>query len=504
MLITRRALVVSFLVTASLGLGPNARQASAAQASSSSDARAQLAAKVRAAADELSAWVTRQKGQLSLYVGAADATTPLAAINADRPLNPASNTKLLTMLTALHELGPGFRFTTSLCGHVGADTVETLGIVSNGDPTIDRAAILDLAFQSVQRGVRQVKRIVVDQSAFDDEFTPPAFEQQPNEWSPFRAPVSAVAFDGNSVSVSINPTEAAKPAKVVGFPASFLDFVVTARTRRAKEKAVPIEVAASTEKVGIKLRVTGTISEGADPVTVWRRAEDPRTFAGYALADSLRALGVQLPASLPIEVGKCEAASELAHRASPELGIIMHQLGKNSDNFTAEMLVKAIGAHATGKPGTTADGLDVIRQLAAKAHPLAAGTRLVNGSGLFDANRVSAEQFAAVLRYARVEPRIGPEFVTSLAVAGRDGTLRKRFDKIATATIRAKTGSLKQVVSLSGYVEVAGAEPLVFSVLINGLDSVESAKSWLDAFVTTLATPASLAPRGAAISLPPK
>jgi serine-type D-Ala-D-Ala carboxypeptidase/endopeptidase (penicillin-binding protein 4) len=486
MLITRRAQLVLFLVAGSVCFGTNTSRATPVLAAMPSENHSRAAAKIRAAAENLSTWVNEQNAKLSLYVGTADSTTPLAEVNADRPLNPASNTKLLTMVTALQELHPEFRFNTRLCGRLDGGAVETLGIGSNGDPTIDRAAMLDLAFQLVQRGVKQVKRIVVDQSAFDDKFTPPAFEQQPNEWSPFRAPVSAVAFNGNSVSVSISPTEATKPASATGFPASFLDWVITARTRRAKEKARPIEVTPSAEKSRLKLRVSGTIPEGADTVTVWRRVEDPQTFAGYALADSLRALGVRLSPELSIETGQCENLPELAHRTSPTLGTILHQLGKDSDNFAAEMLVKAIGAHATGKPGTTADGLEVIRQLMSKVHPLAVGSRLANGSGLFDANRVSAEQFAAVLRYARQDPHIGPEFVSSLAVAGRDGTLRKRFERIATATVRGKTGSLNQVVSLSGYIEGPRVEPLIFSVLINGLDGVESAKSKLDGFVTKL------------------
>jgi len=486
MLITRRVQLVLFLVAGSVCSGTNTSQATPNPAATPSEAHTAAAAKIRTASENLSTWVTEQNAKLSLYVGMADSTTSIAAVNADRPLNPASNTKLLTMVTALEELGPEFHFNTRLCGRLDAGTVETLGIVSNGDPTIDRAAMLDLAFQLVERGVKEVKRIIVDQSAFDDKFTPPAFEQQPNEWSPFRAPVSAVAFNGNSVSVTISPTEVAKPVSATGFPSSYLDWVITARTRRAKERARPLEVAAFGEKSRLKLRISGTIPEAADRVTVWRRVEDPQTFAGYALADSLRAFGVRLPNALSIEAGHCESSRELAHRTSPALGTLLHQLGKDSDNFTAEMLVKAIGAHATLKPGTTADGLEVIRQLMSKVHPLSAGSRLVNGSGLFDANRVSAEQFAAVLRYARKDPHIGPEFVSSLAVAGRDGTLRKRFEKAATATIRGKTGSLNQVVSLSGYIESTGFEPLIFSVLINGLDGIESAKSRLDGFVTQL------------------
>ncbi len=482
MVITRQALVVSCLLTLLLGFGVGPRPALASLALR--EAGSPDAAKIRTAAKELSNWVTKQNGKLSLYVGPANSSEAIAAVNADQPLNPASNTKLLTIATALHELGSGFRFRTSLCGRIAADSIDTLGLVSNGDPTLDRPAMLDLAFQLVQQHVRQVKRIIVDQSAFDSNFTPPAFEQQPNEWSPFRAPVSAVAFNDNSVSVFISPTEPTKAVSVSAFPPSFLDLVVTARTRRAEEKAASLEVIPSSTNHRLKLRVTGGLQETAAPVTLFRRIDDPTTFAGYALADSLRALGVQLPSSIVIEPGKCEAAAEIAFRTSPALGTLVHQLGKDSDNFVAEMLVKAVGAHATGKPGTTADGLAVIREFSNKIHPLANGTRLQNGSGLFDANRISAEQLAAVLRFALENPQFGPEFVSSLAVAGSDGTLKKRLASAPFGAIRAKTGSLKQVTSLSGYLQPPSmANGFVFSVIINDVDAIETAKRKVDEFL---------------------
>ena len=336
----------------------------------------------------------------------------VADINGDVPLNPASNTKLLTLAAVLSELGPEWRFTTRLCGLADDVTIDRLALWSNGDPTLDRSAMLDLGFQLVQRGIKRVRHILVDQSAFDENFVPPAFEQRPHEWAAFRAPVSAVAFEGNTVSIFVFPTGPGQAAKVAAFPPSFVDLVSTARTAHAGEKSTPVVVIPSVEHTGLRVSVNGAISRNSAPVTLNRRVEDPRLLPGFALADVLRLLGVHVTNS--IELGACDPNFLLAVRTSSELTTIIRRLGKESDNFTAEMLVKSLAAHVTSRRGTTEDGVQAIVRYAERIRPLSAGSRLINGSGLYDANRLSAALLTDVMLHARRDPRIGPEFWQAL------------------------------------------------------------------------------------------
>jgi D-alanyl-D-alanine carboxypeptidase/D-alanyl-D-alanine-endopeptidase (penicillin-binding protein 4) len=92
------------------------------------------------------------------------------------------------------------------------------------------------------------------------------------------------------------------------------------------------------------------------------------------------------------------------------------------------------------------------------------------------------------LRHIRHDQRLGPEYLASLAVAGRDGTLRTRLSKIvSTATVRGKTGTLNQAVSLSGYLDVeSAAEPWVFSIIVNGIEKVDLVRQKIDEFVSRL------------------
>ena len=484
MFITRRSLVVLYLVTLATGLGHYRASAWARPDTDDNDGRSHGRSKARSAADALNQWVTAHGGQLSLHVTSANQGQTVAAINSDQPLNPASNTKVLTMAASLRELGPGWRFKTSLSGLIKGGTVDRLVLSGNGDPTLDRTALMGLAYQVVEHKVSTIQRIAVDQSAFDEKFVPPAFEQQPNEWAAFRAPVSAVAFERNTLSILVTPMAAGQAASVSAFPPSYIALVSNVRTVKHGDKLEPLQVTPSAERVGVKVLVRGSVEQASAPVSLIRRIDDPRLYPGYALADCLRAFGINV--ANVVELGTANREPVLAQRVSIELGSLMSELGKDSDNFTAEMLVKALGAHATARPGTTEDGLNEVRRFAEKVHPLSPGTRLVNGSGLFDANRLSAELLTAVLRHVRTDTQLGPEFVSSLAVAGRDGTLRKRLiNQATTAVVRAKTGSLKQAVSLSGYLDTGKtSEPWVFSVIVNGVESTDGVRAKIDEFVS--------------------
>ncbi len=485
MSITRRSLIV--LWVGSLGVGSVQSPAPAWAIGSASAQVSGEGAKerVRTAANELYRWVSQNRGQLSLHVGSVNLGKTVIDINGKRPLNPASNTKLLTMVAVLSELGPQWRFTTRLYGRARGNTVDRLVMWSNGDPTLDRPALLDLAFQLVQQGIKHIGQLLVDQSFYDDKFVPPGFEQQPNEWAAFRAPVSAVALDANTLSISVYPTQPGQPASVKAFPPSFVSVVNEAKTTRSGSKQT-ITVAAVAERFGLKVTVKGGLGPESSPALFVRRVDDPRLLPGYALADVLRMLGVMVPNA--VELGAAEKENVLAQRSSQELSTLVQRLGKDSDNFTAEMLVKALGAHATSHPGSSEEGVAVIRRYAEQIHPLSPESRLINGSGLYDSNRLSAEFLTELLRHIRHDQRLGPEYLASLAVAGRDGTLRTRLSKIvSTATVRGKTGTLNQAVSLSGYLDVeSAAEPWVFSIIVNGIEKVDLVRQKIDEFVSRL------------------
>ncbi|MFZ9887932.1 MAG: D-alanyl-D-alanine carboxypeptidase/D-alanyl-D-alanine endopeptidase, partial [Myxococcota bacterium] len=153
-------------------------------------------------------------------------------------------------------------------------------------------------------------------------------------------------------------------------------------------------------------------------------------------------------------------------------------LNHYSNNFIAETLIKTIATTAVdenGEPrqGSFAEGIALARQFLEERVGFVPDSYVFgNGSGLNDVNRVSARQLIQLLAYMRRDFQTGNEFVNSLAVAGTQGTIGFRMkDTVAERRLRAKTGTLRGVSALSGYVEGARGETIAFSILVQGYRS---------------------------------
>jgi D-alanyl-D-alanine carboxypeptidase/D-alanyl-D-alanine-endopeptidase (penicillin-binding protein 4) len=179
-----------------------------------------------------------------------------------------------------------------------------------------------------------------------------------------------------------------------------------------------------------------------------------------------------------------ERAVQLGEHLSEELARIIRAMNRDSDNFTAELLLKQLGATA-GERGTTAAGARVVRRALSEAGAPLAGVRIVDGSGLSRLDRLSSAAIVALLRAANVDPWLRDAFLGSLAVAGVSGTLEDRLDRRPTyGRVIAKTGTTSLASSLSGFVRGRYA----FAILHTGNPvPTWTARAAQDRFVTLLA-----------------
>lgn len=421
---------------------------------------------VSASVNALTQRVTELGGKLSLCILDVDTGRVLADANPKLPINPASNMKLLTAAVALDALGPTHVFTTSLNGTREGNRVPELVLRGDGDPSLRTADLLRLALALQNSGISEVGAILVDQSYFDAQFVPPAFEQQPDEWAPFRAPVSAVALEGNTIAVNVLSTTAGQPAHVWYDPDGVVQSSGEVTTAPAgKGERVGWTVRAG--RTGLESLLGGYIAADRNRMRFRKRLHDPRIVPGLALKTLLTSLGVKVGDR--VLEGGSEVKQRLVYHESAPLSALLPSLGKDSDNFAAEMLLKVVGAEVTQGPGTSAAGSQAIVKWLQEHEAMVPGTRVSNGSGLFDAARVSAISFAQTLRAAYQDPRLHPEYLAHLAIGGFDGTLKRRF-KNTGHRVRAKTGTLNATVSLSGYVLSADASrAAAFSILIDGV-----------------------------------
>ncbi len=211
---------------------------------------------------------------------------------------------------------------------------------------------------------------------------------------------------------------------------------------------------------------------------------NPPAFVAARLTDALRRRGIAVsgrPAS-----GKTPGTARiLAAVESPSMTRLAALTNKPSDNYFAEMLVKALGmrfsAPATAsqtltqperrviRRGTTAGGAKIAARFAKR---LGGGpARLADGSGLSRLNRASPQRVVKLLLAMR-ERDEWPAFEGSLSIAGRDGTLGPRMRSgPARSRCRGKTGTLTGVTAVSGYCRALSGQTYVFSILMNGVDA---------------------------------
>jgi D-alanyl-D-alanine carboxypeptidase/D-alanyl-D-alanine-endopeptidase (penicillin-binding protein 4) len=192
--------------------------------------------------------------------------------------------------------------------------------------------------------------------------------------------------------------------------------------------------------------------------------QNPPAFAASRLDDALEARGIRV--RLKPRSGATPADTTLlATVPSPPMDRIVRITNKPSDNFFAETLLKDL-AHQAGGAGTTARGA---RIAAGFARRLGSGARLVDGSGLARGNRASPFRIVRLLTAMSARDEF-TAFRESLPIAGRDGTLYDRMRRgPARGRCQAKTGTLSNVSSLSGYCDARSGDTYVFSILMNGV-----------------------------------
>jgi serine-type D-Ala-D-Ala carboxypeptidase/endopeptidase (penicillin-binding protein 4) len=444
--------------------GGNARSQTSPASNGTSASRApEIEAAVRALVRDRAL----KDAQIGVVVMDADTGSILAQSGEHTVLNPASNAKLYTAGASLALLKATHRYQTTLSGSVKAGAVANLTLRGHGDPSLRSRDLWQMGLELKAHGVRRVEGdIFVDQKFFDEQTTPPAFEQQPNEWAAFRAPVSAVALNSNTVTLAIRPTTTGQPATAWFDPPGFVDVDGSVKTGEDGADTVVLDLSANGKRLSAKL--AGTVGADAKLVRYTRRVDDPRLLAGFALKSILEEQGVKVGGEVKLGSGE-KGGSVIARHESEPLSALLYALGKNSDNFYAEMIFKSISAEAKARPAKSQEAAEVVTAWLAKNDLGDAGLVIKNGSGLFDSNRVTAFSVAKLLRHCWQDSSIKNEYVAQLAIGGVDGTLHKRFrDTRAHRAVRAKTGTLDDAIALSGYVlGPAGKNTIAFSILFN-------------------------------------
>jgi D-alanyl-D-alanine carboxypeptidase/D-alanyl-D-alanine-endopeptidase (penicillin-binding protein 4) len=449
------------------------------------------------------AWRSATWGALVVSLTRGDT---LFAWRADRRFLPASNAKLFTTAAALHYLGPDFRFLTVLYAN-GPITKGTLYgdlvLYGTGDPTfgLDTAALAPFADSVVRAGVRRVNGDVVGDASFlGAELTGPGWTPD-NLDQPFAAPPSALGAAANRVRLTVEPGErpGAAAVVVVDPPTDYFTVTSTVTTGRARGRT-RIEVRRGPPSGAVAL--SGVISPRRQSWTTYLVVEQPAVFAAGLLKSLLVARGVSVAGTTRgVRDGTSARARQLlarargqdgeplegalAIRSSPTLGELVTTINHRSDNLSAELVFRSIG-RSVGGAGTFASGAQAVMQFLARDVGIpASSVEISDGSGLSILNEATPRALVRLLAYERTA-REGGYFWASLPVAG-EGLTERMAETDAAGRLRAKTGTLKDVSALSGYVLAAGGEELAFSIIVNHAASIARARQVQDQIGALLA-----------------
>ncbi len=399
------------------------------------------------------------------WVQDVDAPRPRLAWQADKPVNPASLMKLVTTFAALELLGPAYTWSTPvwLQGTI-ADGVLTgnLVIKGTGDPKLVLERMWLLMRRVQQAGVREIRGdIVLDRSAFvPGELNPADFDGEPLR--PYNAGADALLLNYRAVLLTFTPEPGRGVATIAADPPLAgvrVDATVPLTSGPCDDwrGALKAEFADPA-----RMHLAGAFQVACGE-KVWPLAyADPKSYNERALAGLWAEQGGKLTGV--VRDGAAPAATPSFELRSPTLAELIRDINKLSNNVMAQQLFLTLGA-TQGGAGTPEAAREVVRQwLRSRVGAAANGAVITNGSGLTRDSRLSAALLGRLLQ-AAWSSAIMPELVSSLPVAGIDGTLRR--SKGVPGRAHLKTGSLRDVVGVAGYVLADSGRRYIVVAIVN-------------------------------------
>ena len=410
-------------------------------------------------------------------VKAVDLSTgrTIFASRENRPLIPASNMKLVVTAAAVDRWGADYEFVTHLA-RKGRDLV----LIGSGDPGFadpalqvkynqDPTTIFREWAQKVrQAGIKEVANIIIDDSIFDRQFIHPSWpsKQLNRTYTPL---VGGLNLWENLASVKKHGRTSDGKLRLLVEPwISYLP----------KDKRPPDAYR--------QVWVSGGPGAGpgyAGGVDSSFGVDDPAVFFGSVFKavlakQSVSVSGDVLRRRVTDAQGQLDADVVILDQASTKLTDIIGRANKLSRALCAETLLKRLGA-APDLPGSWASGAAALGKfLTEKAGAKAEQFVIDDGSGLSRKDRLSPAAIVAVLKHMHNRPD-AKAFRNSLSIWGRDGTLRKRPSTSALAgRVYAKTGYIRGVRSLSGYLQTKRGKWIAFSILLNEVPAGHGGRSW--------------------------
>ncbi|HTV94001.1 MAG TPA: D-alanyl-D-alanine carboxypeptidase/D-alanyl-D-alanine-endopeptidase [Verrucomicrobiae bacterium] len=391
-----------------------------------------------------------------------DATGRVIYANRERsPVRPASVAKLIVADAALNLLGPSYRFHTVMAaGHEPHDgTLDgNLWLVGSGDPSLRSEDLRSGVRLLTRDGVHRIDgAVAIDASAMSGPELNPLWDPSDDN-EDFQVPTSAVSLDDGTAEFRVYGLSPGEPARVAVVPSS-RDIRLTGAVRTATTDDSVIIAPQSPNLFALGGDIPADTEE-----KFWLPVHDMRTHVADVLQRMLHQAGITIAQPPQDSTAPLDTIVLWDHRSPPLRDLVRHMLFV-SDNHYAEQLMRTL-AVANDQAGTDANGLAIERTFL-RSHGIPIdGLHSVDGSGLAEANRVSALTLAWILSDAQLRDRDTGLYLL-LPAGGRDGTLTHYDFTTALGRVRAKTGHSSDASSLAGYVNTMHHGRVAFAFMIN-------------------------------------
>ena len=410
-------------------------------------------------------------------------------------MKPASNMKLLTSIAGLMKLGKNFEFKTNLY-HTGVIEGETLYgnlyVAGRFDPDFTTADLDSLVRVVQSLGIKEIKGGVYGDVSMKDSLywgKGWMWDDDPKTTEPY---LSALNINRNCIKVFVEGSEIGSPAKVTLIPET--DFVkvennsITVSPKSSDNFKITRDWVNRTNTIIIdgEVRKSAYIDSSAN--TKELNLLYPEKYFLTLFKEHLLEQGIKVDSGIGLQ--KVKENSVYLTSIQRDIDTVLTLINKESDNLNAEMMIYTIALNDSGSPASAENGLAAIKELIDSVKLNPDEYFIADGSGVSHYNLISAELLLDALKYVYYQRKdLFDIFYNSLAIAGVDGTLKKRMkDSPEQGNVHAKTGTIKGVSNLSGYVTAKNGHLIAFSILIqNFVDKYSYARSLQDEICKLLA-----------------
>ncbi len=415
----------------------------------------------------------------------------LANLDGDRYFIPASNAKLFVTAIALKILGADSRFSTRLMSrnlpNAKGEIDNGLWLVATGDPSFSSAGLKALVTQLKNQGVKRINGGIWGMTSRKGAEIADSWEWQDLQ-EYYAAIASPFTINENALNWTISPTQIGKPA-IFAWESPEL-----AKDWRVENQSITVSADSEYTSADDELKVvrpygqkvlliSGVVPEKSEPELGGVAIPDPKANFLQLLRQELTAQGIQVSSDITKKLPPIE---ELAIAFSPPLSQLIATTNKDSNNLYAELLLRALGdrLHEIFPDNSVLGGMITINKYLESVNISPSYVLLADASGLSRRNLITPKAIAQLLQSVASDR----DFRQSLAIAGVDGTLTKRFKfTFAEGSLQAKTGSLTGAIALSGYADPKNYREVIFSIIINNSNlPAKALQQYVDAIALLL------------------